>query len=308
MEKSLLRAAEGPGGDPRFALLETLREYALERLEQSGEGERARGRHSRHYLALAETAGPGLAGPRAERGRWLDRLEVEHDNLRQALAWTRPPPHPQRTGARWACGWPRAGPVLATERPLERGAAVARRRARAARGGATDARAGGGAPGRRHPGGQAGRVRRRARAAGSERHRVAHAGGPPAAGGGAQRVDLAPAERQRLRRAARAAVECAWLWRELGDRPGLARALRWLGHAIGTRPEASPAERREAEALWGESLALFRELGDDAGASEPLFMLAWLAGVRGDYAALPGRTSNRPWRSGARRRPGGLLL
>ena len=82
-----------------------------------------------------------------------------------------------------------------------------------------------------------------------------------------------------------AAAECAALWRGLGDRPGLARALRWLGHAIGTRPEASPAERREAEALWGESLALFRELGDDAGASEPLFMLAWLAGVRGDYAA-----------------------
>jgi tetratricopeptide (TPR) repeat protein len=63
-------------------MLETIREYALERLEESGEKEALRRRHAHHFLALAEEAEPHLLGsPKA----WLERLDREHDNFRAAL-------------------------------------------------------------------------------------------------------------------------------------------------------------------------------------------------------------------------------
>jgi predicted ATPase/class 3 adenylate cyclase len=86
MDKSLLRQEEGVDDEPRFVMLETIREYALERLEQSGEAEAVRRRHTEYYLALAEAAEPWLYS-HAESPSWLDRLEEEYDNLRAALGW-----------------------------------------------------------------------------------------------------------------------------------------------------------------------------------------------------------------------------
>jgi predicted ATPase/class 3 adenylate cyclase len=86
VDKSLLRQGEGPDGELRFVMLETVREYALERLETVGEIDTIRRAHATYYLALAEAAEPELRGPR-QLG-WLERLEAEHDNLRAALAWT----------------------------------------------------------------------------------------------------------------------------------------------------------------------------------------------------------------------------
>ena len=85
VDKSLLRQAVGVEGDRRFLLLETIREYALERLEHSGEAEASRRAHAAYYLALAEQAEPALGGP--QQVVWLDRLEIEHDNFRAALRW-----------------------------------------------------------------------------------------------------------------------------------------------------------------------------------------------------------------------------
>ncbi|MFQ5796796.1 MAG: BTAD domain-containing putative transcriptional regulator, partial [Candidatus Bipolaricaulia bacterium] len=86
MDKNLLQQKEQADGEPRFRMLETIREYGLERLETSGEAEATRHTYADYYLALAEEAEPELHGG-PEQEMWLDRLEMEHDNLRAALEW-----------------------------------------------------------------------------------------------------------------------------------------------------------------------------------------------------------------------------
>jgi predicted ATPase/class 3 adenylate cyclase/DNA-binding XRE family transcriptional regulator len=82
----LLEEADPAWEQGRYRLLETVREYGLERLEAAGEVAMVRDRHFAWYLALVEEAEPRLRGP--EQGIWLARLEREHDNLRAALRWT----------------------------------------------------------------------------------------------------------------------------------------------------------------------------------------------------------------------------
>ena len=85
VDKSLVRQRDGADGEPRFGLLETIREFALEKLEEKGELEELRRRHAERFLALVEAAEPELL--RANQVVWLERLDVEHDNIRAALAW-----------------------------------------------------------------------------------------------------------------------------------------------------------------------------------------------------------------------------
>jgi non-specific serine/threonine protein kinase len=84
-EKSLLRPQEGPDGEPRFEMLETIQEYAREKFEESGRTQVVERAHAEYFLALAEAAEPALRGPR--QAEWLGRLEEQHGNLRAALAW-----------------------------------------------------------------------------------------------------------------------------------------------------------------------------------------------------------------------------
>jgi len=88
LDKSLLRREEGSEeSEPRFSMLETIREYAQERLEESEAAEEIGRLHAEFYLALAEEAEPRIRGPE-ETATSLDRLETEHDNLRAALLWS----------------------------------------------------------------------------------------------------------------------------------------------------------------------------------------------------------------------------
>jgi predicted ATPase/DNA-binding CsgD family transcriptional regulator len=86
VDQNLLKRVESSGNEPRFGMLETISEYALEQLEVSGEAEDIRRHHASYFLALAETADPKLRG--LEQSRWLQRLEADNANLRAALAWS----------------------------------------------------------------------------------------------------------------------------------------------------------------------------------------------------------------------------
>jgi predicted ATPase/DNA-binding CsgD family transcriptional regulator len=85
-EKSLVRAM--PSIDrqiPRFTMLETIREFGLEELAHKDEQESVRAAHAAYFLAYAESISPKL--DQADQGHWLDILEADHDNVRQALDW-----------------------------------------------------------------------------------------------------------------------------------------------------------------------------------------------------------------------------
>ena len=84
-DKSLIRALPYAAEDePRFDMLETIRDYALEQLRTTGEVKLIRRRHAAYFLELAERIEPALLGAQQ---RQLDVLEREHDNLRSALHW-----------------------------------------------------------------------------------------------------------------------------------------------------------------------------------------------------------------------------
>jgi predicted ATPase len=85
LDKSLIRRHSDPGSEPRYDMLEVIREYAQGRLRATGEDDQTMERHASWFLELAERAAPMLTGK--DRGEWLDQLERELDNLRTALRW-----------------------------------------------------------------------------------------------------------------------------------------------------------------------------------------------------------------------------
>ena len=84
VDSSLIRP-EPRDGTPRFSVLETIREYALDRLCETGDWDDAHDKHAAYFLALAHPAQSELHGP--GQLAWLDRLELRHDNLNAALSW-----------------------------------------------------------------------------------------------------------------------------------------------------------------------------------------------------------------------------
>ncbi len=91
-EVSLITVTEEAGGEPRLGMLETIRDYALERLTQDDALDGTRRRHAEYYAAFAERACDQLDGPAQLTA--LNRLETEHDNMRAALGWSLETPAP----------------------------------------------------------------------------------------------------------------------------------------------------------------------------------------------------------------------
>ncbi len=120
VDQSLVRAEE-VAGEPRFRMLETIRAFAGERLTASDEAGAICERHARAFLALAEDAASKLSG--SDQREWLDRFDVEHDNLRASLEWATARPDPGlaiRLGfALWRF-WQKRGYLAEGRRRLDR--------------------------------------------------------------------------------------------------------------------------------------------------------------------------------------------
>ena len=124
VDQSLLRA-EDVAGEARFRMLETIRAYSAEELGASDEADPIFERHARAFLALAVQAAAELPG--AQQRTWLDRLDLEHDNLRAAIDWATYRPLPEVAiglGFALCRFWQKRGYLVEGRRRLERIAAV----------------------------------------------------------------------------------------------------------------------------------------------------------------------------------------
>ena len=271
VNKSLVQTEE-TGGDVRYRLLETVRQYGQERLAAAGGVEPARDRHLAWYLALAEEAAPHLWAA-AELVTWLDHLEAEHDNLRAALRWAR-----ERGGAEeglrlagalgsfWLWrdylgegrGWLEGALAADTGAP-----AAARAWALIATGNFASWQGDFG----------------HAAALTEESLALARALGDTPCIAAALRVLAAALEWQSdYARSTSLAEEALALSRALGDRPGMADALDRLAMVARSRGEYEPATT-----FYEQSLALWREVGSPADLAYTLSNLAWVLDWRGAY-------------------------
>jgi non-specific serine/threonine protein kinase len=258
----------------RYRFLHPIRLYALERLEGSGEAEGAARAHAEHLLTLAEQAPEMLAG--ARQLEWLDRLEQDHANLREALSWLR-----DRGGgwddlrmasALWRFWWLRG---YATEgRDILRGLL---RQARAAPPAHVRTRA------LQSLGELAWRQGdlTEAREILESALRVARLWGDQHAIADAERSLSRLAIEESCHTEARGLLaSCLGTERELDSRRGLPVTLSYLGWL--DLAEEHPAE---AEEHLLEALALSREIGDQVGVAVQLLSLAEVALERGDPEA-----------------------
>jgi predicted ATPase/transcriptional regulator with XRE-family HTH domain len=230
-----LVVAEEREGEARYRLLETIREYAWEKLRVAGEAEIAQTRHRDWFLRFAEEAAPHLHA--AEQLDWLARLETEHDNLRAALDWCLTEPDGAQAGLRLAG-------------PLEEFWSI--------RGHLSE-----------------GRGRLAAALA------CPDADAPTAARAEALRSLSRLSRLQGDFGPARAPIEeSITLWRTLGDKLGLARALYELQDLL--QPQG---ERMQVEYV-DEAIRLYKEAGDAHGLARATTLVGSLAEERGEPEAF----------------------
>ena len=274
LDKSLLREVEGTGGEPRFVMLELLREFGLEQLEGSGEQEAIRGRHANFCLALAEGAEASLES--AEQVQWMDRMEQEHDNLRAALEWSKTADGTGELclrlagalGSFWEVrghfseGRERLSAILSTKSAQGQTAARARLLARAAE--------------------LAYRQSVYPATTSLAKESLAiyrKIGDEQGIASTLIKLGNAATERGSYATASRFLEEALTVWRERKDKHGTARALISLGWAALRSGDTHLANTRLEEAL-----ALSRELGDARSMGFELSGLGEVALRQGDYA------------------------
>jgi non-specific serine/threonine protein kinase len=269
VEASMLVPVQRRDDEPRFALLETIREFGLERLEACGEGAAARERHLHWCLGLAERAEPELAGP--EQGRWLTHLEAEHDNLRAALGWAREAGQGELglrlAGVLWRFWFTRG--YLAEGRRWLEGALAGDGGAPAAR-----ARALHGAGALAYYQSDYTRATALLEESLALRRELGDKRGIAASLGNLGNVAH---EEGDYGRAVALHEEVLVLYRELGYHLGVVRALQNMGRAAGQQ-----RNHARATALYEESLALARALGDTSSVALALNNLGVLAHYQGD--------------------------
>jgi predicted ATPase/class 3 adenylate cyclase/DNA-binding CsgD family transcriptional regulator len=273
VDKSLVVGEAGGDGTGRHRLLETLREYARERLAATGDESAARERHAAFFLALAERAEPLLE--ENEMAAWLGRLEREHDNLRAALRFLLEQGDAARglrLGAAlrhfWHLGghYREAGQRLAELLALPGAQEPTRERARALDAAGFLARFAGDLP----------RARALIEAGLAVQRRLGDKKGVADALSNLGAVTLF---QQDLATARRLYEESLATNRALGNRQGIADALSHLGRIAAQRGELEAAREMHAD-----SLTLWRELGDGQGVGWAQHKLGDVALRLGDLA------------------------
>jgi predicted ATPase/class 3 adenylate cyclase len=235
IDKSLLQQTEQEGEEPRFVMLETIREYGLECLTTSGEMEDTQRAHAMYYFALAERAASEVTGP--QQAAWLERLEREHGNLRAAMSWS--------------LGRGRAGESM--EMALRLSGTL--QRFWMVRGHYSEGR--------------------------NDLERALAASEGVAASVRAQALNTAGSlafAQGDNEQAVALCEESLALFRDLGDRRGIAYSLYWLGEAARDRGDLSTAR-----SLIEEALVLFREAGEKERVAWSLSTLGELDSFQGEY-------------------------
>jgi len=272
VDKSRVVAEATGGGRVRYRMLEPIRQYAREKLEEGGGAEEVQRQHASFFLALAEYAEPRLRGP--EDIEWLERLETEHDNLRASLSWALEQGEAEQglrsAGALWLF-WEGHGHYAEGHSWLKQMLAGGSQASAIAR---TKALEGEGwlilHSGETHE----------AMIAAREGLKLSEEGGL----GGEVRATfldilgweaIAQGDHERAKELLE---ECLKLRRDANDELGIADALLGLGCSL-----HSPDDRERAKELHEEGIALCRELGYVPILARHLFSLGFMLLLEGDY-------------------------
>ena len=271
VDKNLLRQAEQQDGGIRLAMLETIREYALERLQETNEGEAVRRAHARYYLSLAEEAEPELTT--AQQMRWLDLLETEHNNLRAALSWSLRSEDVKTAlrlaGALWRFWYVRghlSEGMRWLEQVLELDGGDPSLRSRVLRGGGELS----------HSQGDLDRAQELREAGLALATQLGDEAQTAEALNGLAFVIRRRGEFTRARAMHQEALE---LYRKLDDGWGVSRSMDLLGRAA-----AFQGDFEAALPLLEEGLDMWRQVGDREGIAESTALIGMVALGKGDYA------------------------
>ena len=274
LDKSLLQEGKSTNDEPRFVMLELLREFGVKQMELSAESEAVGRRHATFFLALAEQAEARLES--ADQVHWMNRLEQEHDNLRAALEWSKKANNAEELclrlagalGLFWEAhgyiseGRERLSAVLATETAQARTPARAKVLARAAE-----------------------LAYRQSDYPATISFAAAslaicrELGDRPGSAAALIKLGNAAMESGDYAAAPWFLEEALTIWRDLEDKHGTARALISLGWVT-----LRSGDYELANVRLGEALALSRELRDTRSMGFELSGLGEVALRRGDYA------------------------
>ena len=264
VDKSLAQQVEQSDGETRFVMLSTIREYALERLVDSEDESATRRAHAANYLVLAEEGAEDMVA----HPEWLDRFEIEHDNLRSALDYlvkTGDAEWGLRLGAALFRFWETREHLtegrdsIARLLALEGTAARPKLRARLSFAAAVLA-------------GEQGDYLSAQRLFEESLETCVELNDNRGVAVALNAMAVSARDRDDLPTACLLFERCVAIWKDLGDSPDIARALSNLANVTNLQ-----GEHARASSLYDECLMMFRKAGDEAG-------VAWTRNYQGDLA------------------------
>jgi predicted ATPase/serine/threonine protein kinase len=273
VDKSLVQQVEPAKGESRFVMLETIREYALEKLEASGEEALTKRAHAAYCLVLAEEEAAEQSG--AEAAEWLERFALEHDNFRAAIEWLTEAGDAAwglRLGAALFRFWEMREYLTEGSGRLDKllklaGAAVpTKARARALFAAGVLA-------------GEQGDYASADALIGESLDIARQLGDQQGAAVSLNALAVITRDRGDVPAARSLFEESLALWRELGDQTAIARSLSNLANIVKLQ-----GDNARARSLYAECLAIFQGLGDRTG-------VAWSMNYQGDVARDQGNSA-----------------